>query len=225
MLRIGHRGAGGYNPENILESFKKAIELGIDIIELDVQRCKTGEIVVMHDFKVDRTTNGKGYVAGKTLTELEELDAGHSQKIPTLAEVLSFVAGRIGVEIELKSEGIATDVAKIIKNCLDDGKWKPDFFVVASFNHYELLDFKKLMPDIAIAPFLVGIPIGYAEFGEKMGAKVVNIYYEAINKNFVEDTHKRGMQIIAWTVNDEESIARLRALGVDGIISDYPDKI
>ena len=115
MIRIGHRGAMGYEPENTLRSFKKALALKVDMIEFDVYVCKTGEVVVIHDDKVDRTTNGKGYVVQKTLQELTSLDAGKGEKIPLLEEALDCINKKVQVNIELKGEGTAEPVYKIIQ--------------------------------------------------------------------------------------------------------------
>jgi len=104
FLKIGHRGAMGYEPENTLRSFKKALDLKVDMIELDVYVCKSDELIVIHDDKVDRTTNGQGYVVNKTFEELRTLDAGKNEKIPTLSEVLNLVNRKAKLNIELKGK-------------------------------------------------------------------------------------------------------------------------
>ena len=114
FLKIGHRGACGYEPENTLRSFKKALDLGVDTIELDVHKTKDEATVVIHDEKVDKTTNGTGFVADKSLEEIKKLDAGKGEKIPTLEEVLDLVNRKAQVNIELKGEGTARPVADII---------------------------------------------------------------------------------------------------------------
>ncbi|MEM3426627.1 MAG: glycerophosphodiester phosphodiesterase family protein, partial [Thermoproteota archaeon] len=100
VLKIGHRGARFYEPENTLRSFRKALELGVDAVELDVRRTRDGELVVIHDAEVDRTTNGKGLVRELTLEEIRRLDAGKGEKIPTLEEALDFLDGRVKILIE-----------------------------------------------------------------------------------------------------------------------------
>ena len=114
MQIIAHRGASGYKPENTLASFQKAISLGVDMIELDVFAIRSGEVVVHHDKKVNRTTNGTGNISDYTWSELRLLDAGDGQRIPLLTEVLDLVNGRIPINIELKGHGIAEPVATII---------------------------------------------------------------------------------------------------------------
>lgn len=225
FIKIGHRGAMGYEPENTLLSFRKALDLGVDAIELDVYVCKTGELVVIHDDKVDRTTNGKGYVIEKTFDELRSLDAGKSEKIPTLSEVLDLENRKVKVNIELKGEGTAKPVSDLIKYYVDNKNWKFDDFVVSSFNHCELKEFSELSPDVKIGALIVGIPLGFAEFAEKLNAYSVNLCVEFINQEFVNDAHNRGMKVFVWTVNDLDEIKRIKSLGVDGIFSNFPDRL
>jgi len=226
MIKIGHRGACGYAPENTLASFKRALELNVDMIELDVYVCKSGELVVMHDDKVNRTTNGKGYVVDMTLEELKSLDAGSGEKIPTLIEVLDLIDKKTQVNIELKGPGTAEPVAKIINSYEENEGWRDDDFLVSSFNHYELEKFKKYCPEIRIGALLVGIPIGFAEFAQKnLNAWSVNLSIEFINKEFVDDAHNRGLKVLVFTVNDSDDIDRMKKINVDGIFSNFPDQI
>lgn len=225
FIKIGHRGAMGYEPENTLLSFKKALELGVDAIELDVYVCKTGELVVIHDDKVDRTTNGGGYVMEKTFDELRKLDAGKGEKIPTLSEVLDLVNRKVKVNIELKGVGTAKPVSDLVKYYVGNKGWNFDDFIVSSFNHYELKEFSALSPNVKIGVLIVGIPLGFAEFAEKLNAYSVNLCVEFINQEFVDDAHKRGMKVFVWTVNDLDEIKRIKSLGVDGIFSNFPDRL
>ena len=225
IIRIGHRGACGYEPENTLLSFKKALKLNVDMIELDVYLCKTGELVVIHDDKVDRTTNGKGYITEKSFEELRQLDAGKGEKIPTLQEVLDLTNKKAKENIELKGEGTAKPVSKVIEKYVKEKGWSYDDFLVSSFNHYELLKFSKLNPNIKIGVLIKGTPIGFAEFAEKVNAYSVHLSLEFINKEFVEDAHKRGMKVFVWTVNDTDEMQRMKELGIDGIFSKFPDRI
>ncbi len=225
IIRIGHRGACGYEPENTLLSFKKALELNVDMIELDVYLCKTKELVVIHDDKVDRTTNGRGYVTEKSFEELRQLDAGKGEKIPTLQEVLDLTNKKAKVNIELKGEGTAKPVSKVIEKYVKEKGWSYDDFLVSSFNHYELLKFSKLSPNIKIGVLIKGAPIDFAEFAEKVNAYSVHLSLKFINKEFVEDAHKKGMKVFVWTVNDKEEMQRMKELGIDGVFSKFPDRI
>ena len=148
IIKVGHRGAMGYEPENTLRSFKKALELGVDMIEFDVYVCKSGELVVIQDDTLERTTNGKGLVIEKTLAELKELDAGKEEKIPTLEEIMDLADKKVKINIELKGDNTAKPVLNMIEKYVDEKGWKYDDFLVSSFNHNELKKFKELNPKI-----------------------------------------------------------------------------
>ncbi len=225
MLKIGHRGARGYAPENTLLSFRKALELGVDAVELDVYCCKSGETVVIHDDRVDRTTNGKGCVWEKTFGELRQLDAGEGEKIPSLEEVLDLINRKVLINIELKGEGAARSVAKIIKRYILEKNWKNENFLISSFNYHELVRFHKLLLSVRLGALITGIPIDYAKFGEDLKAYSVNLSREFVNQAFVDDAHRRGLKAFVWTVNEPEDIKRIKSLGVDGIFSDFPDRL
>src|SRR3989344_4626849 len=121
VLRIAHRGASGHKPENTLAAFAKALEIGVDIIELDVRVCKTGELVVFHDMALERTTNGNGLVADTSLEELKKLDAGGGEQVPTLKEVIDLVNKRVVLNIEMKGKGVVEQLATILKGYLNNG--------------------------------------------------------------------------------------------------------
>ena len=142
VQRIGHRGAAGHAPENTQASFRKAIELGCDMTELDVHVCASGDVVVIHDETLDRTTNGKGNVSDHTLTELKQLDAGKGEQIPLLQEVLELLKDRIMLNIELKGLGTAEPVYKIVKKT----GWSNQDLTVTSFNRDMLTEYKKPRP-------------------------------------------------------------------------------
>jgi len=225
FLKIGHRGACGYEPENTLKSFSRALELKVAMVELDVHCCKSGELVVIHDNRVDRTTDGSGYVAEMELDELRKLDAGKGERIPYLMEVFDLIDRRIPINIELKGEGTARPVYYLIEKYIEGENWSYDDFMISSFNHYELAAFSKLNPKMRIGALVEGIPIGYAEFAERLGAYSVNIGLDFINREFVDDVHKRGMKVFVYTVNIPEDFDRMRSLGVDGVFSNFPDRI
>jgi glycerophosphoryl diester phosphodiesterase len=224
MKIIGHRGAYGYEPENTLASFKKAIELDVDMIELDAYVLAGGELVVMHDDKVDRTTNGTGYVVDFTLEDLRSLDAGNGEKVPLLSEVLDLVNKKMPVNIELKGVGTAEYVARLLHLYKTEKGWSDDLFFVSSFNHVELAEFTRLMPTVQTGALIVGIPLTYAAFAEELGSVSVNLDLEFITPEFVSDAHRRNLKVFAFTVDDERDVKRLRTLGVDGIFSNFPDR-
>src|SRR5215510_3004445 len=133
VLRVGHRGAAGHAPENTLASIEKAISFHLDLIELDVQRTRDGHLIILHDERVDRTTNGTGLVSDITLLELRKLNAGAGQRVPTLGEVLQAANGRIGLILELKVEGLAKQVYETVRRSAFASP-----VIYASFIHNEL---------------------------------------------------------------------------------------
>lgn len=226
MLKVGHRGAKGYEPENTLCSFKKAIELGADMIEFDVHVCKSGEIVVIHDEDVNRTTNGKGKVTDKSLAELKELNAGKGAKIPTLEEVLDCFEGRIKLDIELKGYNCATRVADMIDVHVKTRGLDRSEILVTSFEHDTLLmQFHEASPETPIGLLFWKVPEYFAEKAAEMGAAYVALYHKNTTKKVVKKAHNRGLKVVVWTVNKPEEIERARDIGVDGIASDFPDRL
>ncbi len=225
LLKVGHRGAMGYAPENTLISFQKAIELGVDMIELDVHVCKTGELVVIHDETVHRTTNGHGYVAEMSLQELQKLDAGKGEHIPTLREVFEFIARRVKINIELKGKKTAQPTCKVIEEYVRDRQWQYDDFLVSSFDYDELRVFRSLGAKIPQGVLISEQHFNYVEITKELGAKAVIPEYHLVNEAYVKDAHERGLQIVVWTANEKDDIERMKRIGVDGIISNYPDTL
>ena len=224
MMIIGHRGACGLAPENTLASFAKALEIGVDAVELDVHLAKSGELVVIHDETVDRVSDGKGFVANKTLRELKEYTLEGGEKIPTLNEVFDFINRRCIINVELKGALTAKPVAELIRKYVLEKGWSFEDFFVSSFNHHELFAFHQLLPEVQTGALLEGIPFHYASFGEDIGATHVILYLYTLNKAFIDDAHRRGLKVFVYTVNDPDEMKLLLDMGVDGIISNYPDR-
>jgi len=225
ILKIGHRGAMGHEPENTIRSFKKAMALDVDAIELDVYVCKTGELIIMHDDKVDRTTNGIGYTQEKTFTELRALDAGKGELIPTLEEVLDVIDKNIIVNIELKGKDTALATCKVIQKYIKTKGWLASNFMISSFDHHELNKFKHLYPEISIGALVDGIPLSYSDCAVELNAQSINLCLDFINQEFVNHAHKNGLKVYVWTVNDDDDIAKMKALNVDGIFCNYPERL
>ncbi len=196
------------------------------MIELDVYAIPSGELMVIHDNKVDRTTNGKGYVMESSFEYLRSLDAGSGsgkgkssrkhEKIPTLNEVLDLIDRKVKVNIELKGENTAEPVKKVVEAYFAKG-WKHDDFLVSSFNHEELRKFKQLLPEIPVCVIFVGIPLGYAEYAQGIKAYSINLSVEFTNKEIVDDAHRRGIKVFCWTLKEADEIERMCKLGVDGM--------
>lgn len=223
MLKIGHRGACGHEPENTLRSFRKAMELGVDGVELDVHICASGEPVVIHDETLERTTNGTGLVALKQLSELKTFDAGQGERIPTLQEVIDLLNKKIRIFIELKDDNAVPPVVALIEQSVKKG-WKYEQLTIIAFNHHLLLAAKRQNPKIETGALLVGIPATYAQCAVEAKANVINPAIGFVNKDFVDDAHKRGLKVYCWTVNSQAQIAKAKRAGVDGMMGDYPDR-
>jgi glycerophosphoryl diester phosphodiesterase len=232
-ILIAHRGASASRPENTLAAFEKALEFPfVKMIELDVYALPTGQLMVIHDDKVDRTTNGRGYVMESSFEYLRSLDAGSGslkskrgrkrERIPTLHEVLDLIDRRVKVNIELKGENTARPVKQAIELYVAKG-WRQDDFLVSSFHHEELKKFKRLMPRIPVGVLFVGIPLGYAAYAQKIKAYSLNLSIEFMNKKIVDDAHERGLKVFCWTLKEADEIERMCQLGVDGILVNDPE--
>ncbi len=225
MNIIGHRGAKGYQPENTLASFREAISLGVDMIELDVYTIASGEVVVIHDDTVDRTTNGTGAVTELHFDELRQLDAGNGQHVPLLTEVLDLVDRRLPINIEIKGPGTAEAVTDIVNSYVDNKGWRHDLFLVSSFDLQELRDFMRLSPYTPVSTLFEN-PVA-DDLEAELGDAVVSIGIDAlhITRQNVRKAHQRGVRVYAYTVNTKREAARMRKLQVDGVFSDYPDRM
>lgn len=224
MIRIGHRGACGYKPENTLSSFAKALEIGVEMVELDVFLCKSGELVVFHDHYLSRMTNGNGYVEEKTLDELKKFIIYENETIPTLSEVLDLLDKKVAVNIELKGKNTAENTADLICKYLLKG-WQAEQFLVSSFNHLELLKFKTILPKIRIGVLNKGMSFGFEMVLKELSPYSVHLQADFVEKNQIETLHAKGLKVYVYTVNVISEIKRMRLLGVDGVFSDYPDRI
>jgi len=225
LLKIGHRGAKGYFAENTLESIQKALNFGVDAIEIDVHRCKTGELVVIHDFTLDRTTNGSGEVAKKSLSEIKALKVEDEFEIPLLTEVLDFIEGKCTINIELKGLNTATATAKTIKKYIAEKNWTYKDFIVSSFQKNELFQMRKLDEKVALGILSKASVTEAIEVGKLLKASAIHPSLGIITRDNVKASHKAGFNVNVWTVNEPEDIQRMREFGVDGIISDFPDRL
>ena len=223
MLSIGHRGAMGYEPENTLLSIAKALTLGVDWIEIDVHNIEDN-LIVFHDRDLARTTNGTGNIYEHSFAELRSLDAGKGQQIPTLAEVFELVNRRCGINIELKGINTAELVIKLITEYITSG-WQYTDFLVSSFNHYELKRIKDACPQIAIGTLIYGLPPNYLDIAIELNAVAIVAAYDFVTSEIVKNIHNSGLKIFVYTVNKPKDIKIMKSLNVDGIISNYPDRV
>ena len=225
VIKVGHRGVRGYVSENTLASFKRAITLKVDMIELDVHKCKTGEIVVIHDFNVERVTDGNGKIVDLSYSQIKNLHIDKKHKIPLLKDVFNLVERRVKINIEIKDYSMFKDVVDNIHNYIKKG-WKYSDFVVSSFKHRELFGVIKLDPKIRTG-FLYDESISkkIIKGVNDAGAYSINLNHNKIDKKVVNYAHNLGLKVFVWTVNSKEDIKEMKKLGVDMICSDYPDRI
>lgn len=211
---MGHRGAAAHAPENTLPSVLRGIELGATWIEVDVW-CVEDELAVHHDETVDRTTNGSGPIHALSKSELRRLDAGDGARVPWLREVLEVCAARgVGVNVELKGEGTGARIGAYLEEAGVDAD-----VIVSSFKLPELQGAGALRT--ALLTEFMGPWVW--ELAAKLGAWALHPQHELVDAALLERARSLGMRVNAWTVNEPEHIARLLALGVDGVITDRPE--
>jgi glycerophosphoryl diester phosphodiesterase len=217
VLKIGHRGAKAYEPENTLRSFQRAIEYGVDAVELDVRKTKDDQLVVIHNVDVNKTTNGNGAVNELTLDEIKNLVTEKNEKVPTLDEVLTLVGSQIKTLIELKETGYEKSVLDLIHK-----KGLIDNVIIISFNENALRKIKELDPKVATGLIYVRHknPIQSAL---DLGAAYLLPLYHFTHSVDVKKAHDKGLKIIVWTINNAEEVVEFKNKGVDGIASDRPD--
>jgi len=224
-LIIGHRGAMGYETENTLASIEKALELGVDMIEIDVFQIQSGEIVVFHDELVERLTNGAGRIEEYNYFDMKRLllDGGH--RIPMIQDVLKLVDHRVPMNIELKGRGTAANVHKIASFYSEKRGWHPDQFLVSSFDWDELRAYRELNPTGRIAVLTEGDPLEALDVAAELKAEAINPQHTQLNGENVAKIHEAGYKVYTWTVNDPAEFQRLVSIGVDGVFSDFPDRM
>ncbi|MBM3278954.1 MAG: glycerophosphodiester phosphodiesterase [Candidatus Handelsmanbacteria bacterium] len=236
-IRIAHRGASGEGlaPENTLAAFALAIELGVDLIELDVQQTGDGRLVVIHDATLDRTTDLSGEVAEKSVAEIRRGDAGswfaprfHGERVPLLEEVLELARRRVLTLVEIKARHIAERVVQVIEDL-----GMEDQVVVQSFVPQTVRRVKLLAPALPAALLVSTLPTTPARIRVRRlarevleaGANAVGIWHSALTPALLEEMRQRSIGVWTWTVDDEIVMRDLVLMGVQGLITNYPDRL
>jgi len=224
VLKIGHRGAKGHFSENTLESIKKAMELGVDGIEIDVHRCASGQLVVFHDFTLDRMTNGTGEVSKHSLKELKRVVVkGHCQ-IPTLSEVLAFVDNKCLLNIELKGLDTAKEASRLIAFFVEKKGWEYKNILVSSYQQELLQTVYDINTEIPLGVLTETNIDAAVEFAKTIKAAAIHPIYTMLTQEIVDEL-KEEFKVFTFTVNNLNPIERVKSYGVDGMISDFPDRI
>lgn len=216
---IGHRGAKGHAAENTLASFQKALDLNVDGVELDVHLTADEEIVVIHDETIDRTTSGNGFVNALSLAALQAFE------IPTLSQVFDLIGRKCFINVELKGSGTAKPVAALIEKYVLEKKWNYNDFVVSSFDWNMLQEIHHLNPKIPIGVLTLtdlDLAIGYAQF---IHAYSIHPYFHLLTAENTIEMQQKGFHVFPWTVNEPEDLQKIKSFHVNGIITDFPDRL
>ncbi|MDP6682094.1 MAG: glycerophosphodiester phosphodiesterase [Desulfobacterales bacterium] len=229
-MSIGHRGACGHANENTIESFSKAIDFGCDMIEMDVKLVGS-TLMVFHDVDLERIFGIDKSVSECSYAEIRNLTMQGGDKIPTLEESLDFIDGRVKVNIELKGPYTAVAVVKLIEKYVETETWDYKDFLVSSFSHTELSLVRQQSEEIQIGLLfderhrdIIDSDVSLS-IAKELNAWSVNVSGEVASEELVEVAHQHGMKVLVYTINDPEEIRTLKELGVDGIFSDFPERI
>lgn len=221
MKIMGHRGAKDEFPENTLKGIKHALELGCPAVEIDIHQTSDGEIVVIHDDTVDRTTNGKGKVLDLNFASLRNLDAGLGEKIPTLKEVLELVRNfHSELVIEVKALGFEEKLVSLLEK-----EKMIESVSVISFNHRIVKKVKEINSKIKTAILIYGLPVNAPEMIKAAKADGASLSVSTIDKELVEQCHKENFYVAAWNVNDPSKLKYFLDMGVDFLGTDKPSLI
>jgi glycerophosphoryl diester phosphodiesterase len=223
MLIFAHRGASGVEPENTIRAIKAALEANVDGIEIDLHEVD-GKLIVIHDRWLHRTTSGTGQIFQHNYEHLRSLDAGNGETIPTLDEVLALVAGKCKINLELKGVSNLEILYSYIDNAVATTELVIEDILLSSFNHRLLNTIYQQRPDFAIGALTACYPLDYAKFAEQLNAYSVHLDVNFISEHFVRDAHQRGLKVFVYTVDELEDIKTMKALGVDGIFSNFPTR-
>lgn len=232
VLVTGHRGAMGHAPENTMVSFAKGLELGADMLELDIHVTRDEKLVVMHDGDVSRTTNGTGHIKDMTLAEIKELDAGvkfdsrfAGERVPTLVELLEWAKGRIQLAIEIKGDpiptpGIEDKLVKLLREyeLLDD-------VIAISFHHYAVKRVKELEPRIMTGILFTGMLVDPIAAARSALSDSLRPSWQYWTPESVKRAHDAGLVAHSWIANDEDLMNYLVSMGIDSIGTNFPDRM
>jgi glycerophosphoryl diester phosphodiesterase len=218
MHIMGHRGAPAYEPENTLRSIRRALEMGVAAVEVDVQLTRDGQLAVIHDETVDRTTDGSGPVKTFTLADLKRLDAGKGERIPSLAEVVETVAGRAHLIVELKHPEAAPALLRFFQ---ERGIFQ-DAHVI-SFWHPAVKAMKAAEPRLQTGVLLVGCPADPVGLARAALAEALVLHYAYVTPDLVAAAKAAGLLVYLWNIDDVDTFRYYLAMAPHGIGSNRPD--
>ncbi|MBI2952240.1 glycerophosphodiester phosphodiesterase [bacterium] len=234
-LSIAHRGASGMAPENTLAAVERALDLGVDLVEIDVHATRDGHLVVLHDATVDRTTDGYGAVRDMTLAEARRLSAGRwfapsfaGERVPTLEEVLELTRRRVPLLIEVKPRGISERVIEAIRDlrAMED-------VILQSFHPASVKEVRELERRIPAALLVGRMPVGHTRWRGRslvkkalqVGANALALSYLAVTPSLADEVHRRAVSLWVWTVDEEIAMQKMIQVGADGVITNHPERL
>lgn len=219
MWVIAHRGFSGRHPENTLRSFRAAEELGCDMVECDVHATRDGRLVVIHDPTLERTTDGEGPVAARTLQEIRTLDAGEGERLPTLEEVLDAV--RVPVVVEVKAQAALEPLVALYRSRpeLSERLWP------ISFAHPWIKALTGVVAGLTAGVLYAGVPVAPWTLAEAAGARILLPSIETASAEEARAAHEHGLYYAVWTADTEEQLRHCVGIGVDGVATNYPNRL
>jgi glycerophosphoryl diester phosphodiesterase len=231
-INCAHRGASGHAPENTISAVEKAIDMGADMVEIDIQQTADDRFAVFHDILLDRTSSGTGPLWEKTLAELKALDTGSwfgpdwvGERIPSLDEVLEITRGRVSLNIELKLHGHERGVVELAIRALHDNNIEdhcPRKSLVTCFDHTIAIEIKRANPTLTVGAILG--PDEYSTGVFDAEVDVLSMEKSLVDEDFMTLARATGKEVHVWTVDDTDNMRRLIDLGVDAVITNYPDR-
>lgn len=220
VVIIGHRGAAGHAPENTLAAIRKGIDLGVDFVEIDVRRTADGVLVALHDETVNRTTNGKGRVDRLSLRDVKRFNAGTGEHIPTVGEVLEAARGRVGLMLELKVVGVAQTTTAAVQEA---GFKEP--VIYASFLHNELSEVRSIDPEATLMVLFGRLPRAPIARAREYRSSHVGLRHDTATRRLVDAFHEENLLVFVYTVDRPGDIQHALSIGVDGVISNWPERV
>jgi glycerophosphoryl diester phosphodiesterase len=217
---MGHRGAPADEPENTLRSFARALAVGVAAVELDVQLTRDGRLAVIHDETLDRTTNGKGRVKDFTLAELQRLDAGRGEPVPSLEQVFDLVQGKVHLVVELKQPEAAGAL-----RCFFQDRRAFEVATAISFWHPAVKALKEAEPRLNTGVLMVGCPADPVGLARAALADTLVLNYRYVNRELADAAHRQDIRVIVWNIDDPEILKPYLAMNLHAICTNRPQEI
>ncbi len=224
LFCIAHRGGSQIHTENTLEAFTESLSLGVDAIELDVWHLGD-ELLITHDRRLGKTLPGQGRLADHHPQHLRSLQLACGARLTSLQAVLELLGDQAMLNIELKGPHCADEVARVLQAHVNDHGLSFDHYIVSSFDHHQLYRFKQLLPNVKRGILEAGLPLNYAAAAEELEGYSIHPNIDFLNQPLIDDAHRRGLKVWVYTVNDIDDLQRMQELEVDGVFTDYPERV